>query len=167
MCARKSLLREARAYTSTRIHTRTHSNVRMCQEEKKKRKTIYYSLLEARVHTSTRIKRERKITLNSARKAGYDIRERERERERETESAVKPSLVFFLFFWPLFPPFPASEEDKKKRPKTETMKIATKKKEQSSSEREEEKRAPLLLLLLFSSFLFFSSSRHENGSRFL
>jgi hypothetical protein len=63
----------------------------MCEEEeKKKRKTIHYSLLDgARVHIDDAHKtRTKDNSLNSLRRAKPTIYIR--ETERETESAVKP-----------------------------------------------------------------------------
>jgi len=114
MYARKSLSREARmhAHIDARIHTRkkTHSNVRMCKEEKKEKKNKSTILLITTLEAHRRaIKHEHtrtneKITLNSARIKADDKREREEERKKPESAAVTNLYEYFLYFSSLFFP---------------------------------------------------------------
>ena len=94
-------------HTSTRrIHTRekTHSNVRMCKEEKRKKKNnllLYSRHIDAH---KTRARTNGKITLNSARKEADDKREREEERKKPESAAVTNLYEYFLYFSSLFFP---------------------------------------------------------------
>jgi len=103
------------AHIDARIHTRkkTHSNVRMCKEEKKEKKNKSTILLITTLEAHRRaIKHEHtrtneKITLNSARIKADDKREREKKK-RERNQSRRRSQTFtsiFYIFQASFSPF--------------------------------------------------------------